>query len=61
MNKTIDQLPQHSLVRWLAGSMAQHTPEELQPMMREAGFTEIETGQTRFKLIAFVRGRVRGI
>jgi hypothetical protein len=30
-------------------------------MMREAGFSEIETGLTRFKLIGFARGKVRSI
>jgi len=56
-----DQLPQRSLSRWLASSTAQHSLEELRPMMREAGLVEIETGLTRFKLVAFARGRARSI
>ncbi len=56
-----DQLPRRSLYRLLLSSMAQHTLEELRPMLREAGFTEIETGLTRFKLVTFARGKVRRI
>ncbi len=52
-----DQLPGRSLAGLLLGSMVRHTLEELPPMMREASFTEIETRQTRFRIVRFVRGK----
>ena len=56
-----DQLPRRSLARLLLGFMVRHTRVELPPTMREAGFTEIETGQTRFKMVGFARGKTRSI
>ncbi len=56
-----DQLPPRSLARALLGFVAQHSLEELLPMMREAGFVEIESGLTRFKMVGFVRGKVRKV
>ncbi len=53
------QLPRRGLSRLFPGSMPQHTLEELRPMMSEAGFTEIETGLTRFKTVGFARGKTR--
>lgn len=36
-----------------------NNPQELIPTLEEAGFTEIEAGQTKYRMISFVRGRVR--
>jgi ubiquinone/menaquinone biosynthesis C-methylase UbiE len=37
--------------------MAQSSLQSLTPMMKEAGFTVVESGRTRFKVISFLRAR----
>jgi demethylmenaquinone methyltransferase/2-methoxy-6-polyprenyl-1,4-benzoquinol methylase/phosphoethanolamine N-methyltransferase len=37
--------------------MVQSGSQSLTPMMEEAGFTAVESGGTRFKVISFLRGR----
>lgn len=36
--------------------MLRHSVHELRPLMEEAGFTDVETAGTRFKVIAYARG-----
>jgi demethylmenaquinone methyltransferase/2-methoxy-6-polyprenyl-1,4-benzoquinol methylase/phosphoethanolamine N-methyltransferase len=37
--------------------MIQSSLQSLAPMLEEAGFTAVESGRTRFKVISFLRGR----
>jgi demethylmenaquinone methyltransferase/2-methoxy-6-polyprenyl-1,4-benzoquinol methylase/phosphoethanolamine N-methyltransferase len=37
--------------------MVQSSLQSLTPMMEKAGFTAVESGRTRFKVISFLRGR----
>ncbi len=57
-----EQTPRRGLMaRLLTGTMPQHSLDELSPVMRAAGFTDIETGLTRFKPVAFARGKTRQV
>ncbi len=57
----VDSVSPDGLSGLLLRSLPQHTLEELRPMLREAGFLEIETGLTRFKAVGFARAKTRSI
>jgi demethylmenaquinone methyltransferase/2-methoxy-6-polyprenyl-1,4-benzoquinol methylase/phosphoethanolamine N-methyltransferase len=44
----------------LGHSMMQTSVQRYLPMMKEAGFTQVEAGPTRYRALAFVRGGVAG-
>jgi demethylmenaquinone methyltransferase/2-methoxy-6-polyprenyl-1,4-benzoquinol methylase/phosphoethanolamine N-methyltransferase len=44
----------------LGHSMMQTNAQSYLPMLEEAGFTHVEAGPTRYRALAFIRGRVAG-
>ncbi|MFQ5962547.1 MAG: class I SAM-dependent methyltransferase [Candidatus Methylomirabilales bacterium] len=52
-------LPRRFLARVVLGSgMMQTDVRDYRALLEEAGFNNVETGQTRYRMLSFVRGRV---